>query len=303
MEAGGGGNACVVRAGAPGRVSIVLRAVRRLASLPLVNRLTRVAPLLRLSFALRATLVRERGRFVRNELRRGPTTATYRLRESGIAVTIRHHTGDVMVLDEIFSQREYELPALVEQALSDVSGPLSVLDLGANIGLFGAWVLGQYPDASITAFEADPGNAELHRRTIAANEGTSWRLVEAFAAPRQGRVPFAAGSHATSHASEGETAINVEAVDVFADMGDVHLLKMDIEGSEWPLLADSRFAQMSAAAVVLEYHADGCPYRDPASAAAEALDAAGYDVVRGKMKEVYEAGLVWGVRRTAQRSA
>lgn len=303
MDAGGGGNACVVRAGAPGRVSIVLRAVRRLASLPLVNRLTRIAPLLRLSFALRATLVRERGRFVRNELRRRPASATYRLRESGIAVTIRHHTGDVMVLDEIFSQREYKFPEPVEQALSAVSGPLSVLDLGANIGLFGAWLLGRYPDASITAFEADPANAALHRRTIAANEGTSWRLVEAFAGPQPGRVPFAAGSHATSRASESETAIDVEAVDVFAHMGGVHLLKIDIEGSEWPLLADPRFAQVSAAAVVLEYHADGCPYPDAASAAAETLAAAGYDVVRGKTKEAYGAGLVWGVRRTAQRSA
>ena len=84
--------------------------------------------------------MRERARFVRNELRRGPTTATYRLRESTVAVAIRHHTGDVMVLDEIFSQDEYEPPPGVQ--LPKVE---SAVDLGANIGLFGAWLLGGYP--------------------------------------------------------------------------------------------------------------------------------------------------------------
>ena len=64
---------------------MLLGAVRRLASAPGFRRLTSVASLLRLSFALRASLVRERARFVRNELRSGATTATYRLRGSGSA--------------------------------------------------------------------------------------------------------------------------------------------------------------------------------------------------------------------------
>lgn len=283
-------------------MSVVLRAVRWLASVPLVNRLTRVAPLLRLSFAFRASLVRERARFVRNELRRRPTTATYRLRDSGIGVALRHHTGDVMVLDEIFSQREYEIPEPVQKALSEVPGPLEVLDLGANIGLFGAWLLGRFPNARILAFEADPGNAAVHRRTIAANgDEKSWRLVEAFAAPAPGQVPFAAGSHATSHASRDDDAIAVEAVDVFDYMDGIDLLKIDIEGTEWPLLADPRFAETPARAIVLEYHSDGCPYPDAASAAADALEAAGYESVPGPTKQAYGAGVLWGVRRSAQR--
>jgi FkbM family methyltransferase len=280
-------------------VNFLLRAVRRLASLPVVNRLTRVTPLLRLSFALRASLVHERVRFVRNELRRRPVTATYRLRESGVAVALRHHSGDVMVLDEIFSQREYELPEPVQQALADASGRLSVLDLGANIGLFGAWILGRFPDASVVGFEADPANAAIHRRTIEAN-AKDWRLVEAFAATAPGRVAFAAGSQATSHQSRGEGAIEVEAVDVFEYTDGVDMLKVDIEGSEWPLLADPRFREIPALAVVLEYHDDGCPRPNAAEAALEALEAAGYDVVGWATKPVYGAGVVWGLRRNAQ---
>jgi FkbM family methyltransferase len=284
-------------------VSAVLRLVRRLASLPLVNRLTRVTPLIRLSFALRSSLVRERGSFVRNELRRGPTTAVYHLRDSGIAVAIRHHSGDVMVLDEIFSQREYELPPPVGEALTAVPGPLHVLDLGANIGLFGAWTLGRFPDARIVAFEADPGNAAVHRRTIAANGDRDWQLVEGFAATQAGRVRFAATADATSHQTSGADALEVEAVDVFDYLDGVDFLKIDIEGSEWPLLADARFSGTTARAVVLEYHRDGCPEPDPEAAAATALETAGFEVTRGATKEAYGAGVLWGVRRSAQMSA
>lgn len=284
-------------------MSVFLKAVRRLATVPPFSFLTRVAPLMRISYALRSSLVHEQLRFVGNELRRGPVTATYRLRESGIRVTLRHHTGDIMVLDEIFSQREYDFPDPVAQALAAAAHPLHVVDLGANIGLFGAWILGRFPDARIVGFEADPANAAVHRATIEANrDADSWRLIEAFAAPRAGRARFAAGEHATSHESHGDDAIDVEAVDLFEHARGVDFLKVDVEGSEWPLLADPRFAELPARAVVLEYHTDGCPAPDPAAAAEEALIAAGYDVVPGQTKPTYGAGIVWGVRRSAQSS-
>jgi FkbM family methyltransferase len=283
-------------------MSMLLRAVRRLATLPLFHRLTQVAPLLRLSYALRASLVRERWQFVRNELRSRSVTASYGLRESGVRVALRHHTGDVMVLDEIFSQREYDPPEPVADALPDSSAPLVVADLGANIGLFGAWILGRFPNARIVAFEADPANATVHRRVIVENGNhEQWKLVEAFAAPQAGAVEFTAGAFATSHESRGEESVEVEAVDVFEHLAEVTFLKIDIEGAEWPLLADPRFTEIAADVVVLEHHREGCPDPDPASAAERRLVAAGYDVVRGGVKEAYGAGVLWGVRRSAQR--
>jgi FkbM family methyltransferase len=278
-------------------MSALLRIVRRLATLPLFKRLTRVTPLVRLSYSLRASLVRERRRFVQNELRSRSVTATYALRESGVRVALRHHTGDLMVLDEIFSQREYEFPEPVAQALPPADAPIAVADLGANIGLFGAWILGRFPNARIVGFEADPANAGVHRLAIAANGATDrWRLVEAFAAPAAGTVPFAAGSHATSHESRGEDAIDVEAVDVFEHLEGVTFLKIDIEGAEWALLSDTRFASTSADVVALEYHVDGCPEPDPQAAATERLSVAGYTVLPGGFKEAYGAGILWGVR-------
>jgi FkbM family methyltransferase len=208
-----------------------------------------------------------------------------------------------MVLDEIFSQREYEFPEPAEAALAAVGASPNVADLGANIGLFGAWVLGRFQEAHIVAFEADPSNATVHRSTIAANRSADrWQLVEAFAATHDGWASFAAGYHATSHEGGGETAIQVRAVDVFGHLERVDLLKIDIEGSEWPLLADRRFTETPATVVVLEYHAEGCPAPDPTAAAERMLLDAGYDVVHGSTKPAYGAGVVWGVRRRAQTS-
>jgi hypothetical protein len=39
--------------------------------------------------------------------------------------------------------------------------PIRVLDLGANIGLFGAWALGRFPVESILALKPDPENASV----------------------------------------------------------------------------------------------------------------------------------------------
>ena len=92
----------------------------------------------------------------------------------------------------------------------------------------------------------------------------------------------------------------MEAVDVFEHTNGVDLLKIDVEGAEWPLLADPRFGDVSADVVVLEYHSDGCPHSDPAAAAEAALIAAGYEIVPGTTKPAYGAGVLWGFRRSAQ---
>jgi FkbM family methyltransferase len=275
-----------------------VRLVRRLATAPGLRHLTRFQPLLRVSFALRASLVVERLRFATNELGRRPVTAVYRLRDSGVAVALRHHTGDVLVLDEIFSQLEYEPPDEVRPAVSALPPAPHVVDLGANIGLFGAWVLGRFPDATIVAVEADPANAAVHRRTIEANGlDAQWRLLEGFAATQAGVVRFAGGEHATSRAGGGEGSIDVPTFDVFPALASADVVKIDIEGAEWELLADPRFAGLRPRILVLEYHEDGCRGAVPAHAAEEALRAAGLEVVHGSRKPQFGAGIVWALTR------
>lgn len=278
-------------------MNAVLPAIRWLAGAPLFRRLTGVGPLVRLSFSLRASLVCERRRFIRNELRSDPITTTYRLRESGVVVALRQPGADVMALDQIFSQREHEFPAPVLRSLGTLPGPLRVVDLGANVGLFGAWLLGRFPTARILAFEADPENAAVHKVAIDANGASDrWQLVEAFAGTRAGTTRFVPGLLGLSHAADDAAGIDVPVVDVLPDLKTADLVKIDIEGAEWPLLDDPRLRELSARVIVLEYHARGCPSADPREAAQSRLASVGYEIIHSAQKPAVGRGLLWGWR-------
>jgi FkbM family methyltransferase len=279
-------------------MNLLLRLIRRLATMPGLRRLTEVSALMRISLSLRASLVRDPWRFAWNELWPGRReTLSYRLRESGVAITIRHKSPDVLILDEVFSQQEYRLPEAVESRLAEREAPLTVADVGANIGLFGAWILGRFPDAEILALEPDPANAEVHRTTIEQNERAStWRLIEAAAMTSAGTIRFSVGQWATSHvAGSGESGIEVEAVDVFPLLAGADLVKVDIEGAEWPILQDPRFKELAAIAVVLEYHPEGSPGPEPARAAEALLGEAGFAVAAHHRKDT-GTGVLWALR-------
>ncbi len=268
------------------------RALRKLGAHP------RLLPLTAL--ALRARTVRPAAAFFLRELSRRREIHGYRLRENGLLVNIRHGTGDVVTLGEVFHDHQYTPTPEIDAALGEVT---SVLDLGANIGLFGAFAAARWPHAEIVAFEPDPANAELHERTIAVNGlQQRWRLVRAAAAAAPGRAEFVSGGVALSHLADarerdpgeddqagddangerellsGAVTIDVELHDIVAELGATDLLKMDIEGGEWAILGDARFREHPPRAVVLEYHPRFCPGDDPASAAETALAQAGLRV-------------------------
>jgi FkbM family methyltransferase len=218
----------------------------------------------------------------------------YRLRASGVTVFLRHNTPDLNTLDEIFRYGHYELPEPVLKALDGLPGPVEIADLGANVGLFGAFVLGQFPDAEVVGFEPDPANAEMHDRTIRANAAARWRLVRACAATATGRVAFSADRYTTGRIGEGD--LLVEAVDVFPYLESVDLLKIDVEGAEWELLADERFRELPARAVGLEYHPYLCPSDDPQGLAHSLLQRAGYETDDHEVEGLLQLpghGMVW----------
>lgn len=233
-------------------MNTVLTIIRRLATTPGFARLTHVGPLLRVSFALRGVLVRNPVRFALNELRGEGTRGVYELRAAPVRIALRHATPDVLVLDEIFSQREYELPRQVREALASCPRP-RIVDLGANVGLFGAFVFGEYPEAEIVAVEADPENAAVHERTIAANPDRSWYLIPAYAGTANGTVRFESGGFSGSHASRDGVGIEVQAIDAFDYLAQADLVKIDIEGGEWALL-DAGALRAATDCIVGELH-------------------------------------------------
>jgi FkbM family methyltransferase len=236
-------------------------------------------------------------------------TAGYRLRDSGLRIFLRHQTRDVHILNEIFGgtagRNSYEPPGAVVSEL-DASASPTVLDLGANIGLFGAYVLSRWPRAVIHSFEPDPANVGMLTRTIVANRlQRRWSVADVAVTNQDGEMAFASGLCADSHLVYGSPALKssqtimVSTVDFFTQDHGVDLVKMDIEGGEWAILDDSRMAGLGADVLVIEWHARGCPDPDPHAATIRLLRAAGYrwleEVEWGK-----DNGLLWARRETSR---
>jgi FkbM family methyltransferase len=230
------------------------------------------------SVLIQASTVHKSARFVYRELSASGRLARYGLRGSRREVFIRHNTADPLVLDEIFYTGHYELPEHVVALLDGLGRPPRILDLGANIGLFGVWALDRFPGARITAFEPDPTNADVARRCIEANgDADRLQLIEAAAMDRDGGVEFLSGVFSRSRIESGEGTIQVKAVDVFPFLENVDFAKVDIEGGEWSILGDPRFRRLRVPAIVLEYHPDQAPGPDPRAMALQAVRGAGYE--------------------------
>src|SRR4051794_15958422 len=143
--------------------------------------------------------LREPLRFCARQITRRHGLGRYHLRGSDVVICIRHSTPDVITMEEVLAERQYDPPAVVRALLEANGRPLQVADLGANVGLFSAWLLTQRPDAEIVAFEPDPANAAVLRKCVEANgRERGWEVVQACAGNQHGELRFATGGFAVS---------------------------------------------------------------------------------------------------------
>jgi FkbM family methyltransferase len=257
----------------------------------------RVEP--KVAAVLRSRAVRKSTPFALRELSGRHSRHVYHVRESGLRLLIEHGTADAHALDQAFYQHAHEPPAGALAALEGLGRPLSALDLGANVGLWGLWLYGRFPVARLIALEPDPENVERHLAQIRLNGlSNSWEVLEAAAVTADGPVSFTVGQatngRVTATAQAGTTS--VQGRDKFALLYGIDLLKIDIEGGEWAILADPRFAELSVPVVMLEYHAHSAPSSDPESDARLALERAGY-ATEATAETTPGFGVVWGCKR------
>ena len=295
---------------------------RRVGGWPLVRAITDLPPVGRtIAVSTHARLVRPALGYAARELSGDRRAHRYVLRCGDRVVFLRHNTTDASILEEIFAARIYQPPQPVQAALRGLGRPLRIADLGANVGLFGLFAFERWQCERLTAFEPHPENAALQRRTIAANRlQDRWRLIEACAFTADGKLPFARDHHSDSRmtadtlASEnGDPAHDtpapddpahspdgrelVAAVDALPLLADADLLKIDIEGGEWALLADPRFAELPATAIAVEYHPHLAPGHDARAHARRELERNGFTAL-----EVFHDprghGMLWAWRAT-----
>lgn len=264
----------------------------------------------RRSMAAGGRHVRPTVRFAANELFARRTTSQYQVRRTGQEITVRHPMADAVVVKEVLGERCYDPPAEVRAVLP--RGPFRIVDLGAHIGTTAMLMLELFPDAHVLGYEANPANAAIASRNLARNgldDRCELRVAAAGVAPGKAVIE---GHSVLSHlARPGEKEVvdlvpflrhvhpqesaSVDVVDVLPHLQDADLVKIDIEGGEWPILQDDRFKTIGAVAVVLEYHKQGAPSEDAQADARSLLERAGFTV--GESFDAHSfAGLFWAWR-------
>jgi FkbM family methyltransferase len=259
-------------------IDALARFVERASSIRPLRRLRSWRPVNRLVDALyHAQLVDESLRFAARELLGRRRDAVYRPRGRRVLAKIRHRTGDLYVLNEIVRHGSYRPPPEAAERLAALGRPPRVLDVGANIGLFGIEVFDRFPEATVTAFEPDPANADVLEDVLRINGlDDRWKLIRKCAGTSDGVVSFAAGRHVGSRIESAPGAVPMPIVDLFPYLQEIDFVKMDIEGSEWPILSDPRLAALRNVVVVVEYHSYACPYPHPGVAVTQLFARAGF---------------------------
>lgn len=237
---------------------------------------------------LRARTVKPSIAFVFREVAGHRGAYSYTVRRGRARVVVRHRSADPVTLGEVFHERDYEPPAWMPPLR-----PRRILDLGANVGYFGVFALERWSTASVLAFEPDPANAAVHAHAMSLNDfGDRWHLRRAAAATADGELRFHASGDALSHASSSG-ALLVPAEDVLPLVAEADLVKMDIEGAEWAILGDARFAKDPPQVVALEYHPDPQAAPDPRAGAIDLLRRAGLTETATIFRSEDGYGMLW----------
>lgn len=149
----------------------------------------------------------------------------------------------------------------------DWSSCQTILDVGAHIGTFTLYAAAHAPYARITAFEPEPGNAEILRRNIDVNRlNDRVEAVEAAVGGSNGTIEFhlttasASGGHSIFKYAADSRSITVPMISlesVFTERGidRCDMLKLDCEGAEYEALyglSAERLARIRF--IAMEYH-------------------------------------------------
>ena len=136
-----------------------------------------------------------------------------------------------------------------------------VVDLGANVGYSVLYFLHKYRGCRVIAFEPHPRHAAQVERNLVL-DGSRGRVefhaTAAGAATRTMRLTDRQSSSSlTGDESSGTIPVVVEDIFPLVAGKRIDILKMDMEGGEYEILADRRFSELDVDAIVMEWHSRG----------------------------------------------
>jgi FkbM family methyltransferase len=147
----------------------------------------------------------------------------------------------------------------------------------------------------VTAFEPHPKHLSAIAENLSANHLSDRVKVVGAAAGVAKAEAYLRDGGSSSTITSSPVGYAVPVVDVFQMLdGTIDILKIDIEGGEYGLLGDERFASIRARTVVLEWHKTAdCP--DGREWCLNRLQRFGYRTTIGT-EDLPLAGLIWGFR-------
>jgi FkbM family methyltransferase len=167
----------------------------------------------------------------------------------------RPDTFDSDMIRSVIELNEYELPDLLKPEDA-------VLDIGAHIGCF-TWAAHARGAGAVHAYEAEPENARRAREHVGHLQGVSVDAKAVWRSDGSGPRPVYAPSADPRNtggggcfAAEGTPVPFVAFDDVVARVAEstaVRLVKLDVEGSEYPILYTSRLLSR-VQEIIGEYH-------------------------------------------------
>lgn len=137
----------------------------------------------------------------------------------------------------------------------------SILDVGANLGFSIGYFKKQFPDAQITAFEADPQIFRLLKNNVLSNNLSNVSLINGAAWIHDGKLEFF-----QDHSQGGsliKTKLHTDKIETkcydikkFVDNSQWDLLKIDVEGAEIEIIKHLADSIHKFKLVFIEYHED-----------------------------------------------
>jgi FkbM family methyltransferase len=163
------------------------------------------------------------------------------------------HVSDI--LKEIFWEKLYA-PLVVDKK------DLTIVDCGANIGLFTLWM---YPYAKkIYSVEPSALHCETLGQMVKFNQMDKVEIIQKALADKDGEMKFYHNDNTTmfmlqnlsGSTTEAETVQTATIGTLLKDIPHIDILKIDIEGAEGTVFANSSFDEVAPKIdnIVLEYH-------------------------------------------------
>lgn len=133
-----------------------------------------------------------------------------------------------------------------------------IIDCGANIGISSLYFKTVYPGATLIAFEPDQSLADIFEKNMAQNSMSNYTLHRAAVWTENGTISFDnKGSEASSIDITGNSSFKVPTVKlgaILAGQTHIDLLKIDIEGAEYPVVQDIENELHKVEHLFIEYH-------------------------------------------------